>query len=304
MDECEVLTLEVGEGDGGLRIDKWIALALPSLSRSRAAKLIADGKISINEERVSKPSIVAEIGDEVRVELPNLSLPEILPEDIPIKVLYEDGDILVVDKPRGMVVHPAPGHYSGTLVNALLYHIKDLSGINGVLRPGIVHRIDRDTTGSLLVCKNDLAHRSIAEALKEHSIYRSYRAIVHGRIAEDGTVDAPICRSRKDRKKMAVSPDGKRAVTHYRVIENFRDFSYIECVLETGRTHQIRVHMSHIGHPVLGDTVYGSGKSPFATKGQMLHAMELGFKQPRTGVEIRVASPLPEDFQHILSSLM
>ena len=221
-------------------------------------------------------------------------------------MLYEDADVLVIDKPKGMVVHPAPGHYSGTLVNAALYHCKgQLSGINGVLRPGIVHRIDRDTTGSLIVCKNDAAHRGIAEQLKAHSLNRSYRAIVHGVIEEnEGTVRAPIGRDEKDRKRMAVNEkNGKEAVTHYKVLERFQDYTYIECRLETGRTHQIRVHMTSIGHPLLGDAVYGTRKTAFQLDGQTLHAYCLGFMHPVNGGYIEVKAPLPAYFMHLLKVL-
>ena len=224
------------------------------------------------------------------LELPEPECPDILPEDIPLDILYEDADLIVVNKPKGMVVHPAAGHYTGTLVNALMYHCgKDLSGINGVLRPGIVHRIDRDTTGSVIACKNDKAHRCIAEQLKEHSINRRYRA---------------ICRHPNDRKKMAVNyQNGKRAVTHYRVLQRFKGYTYIECVLETGRTHQIRVHMASIGHPLLGDEVYSNRKSPFKLQGQTLHAKTLGFIHPTTGEYLEIDAPLPEYFEHLLTVL-
>ena len=244
--------------------------------------------------------------DEICFTLPKAVEPDIEPEDIPLDILYEDEDVLVVNKPKGMVVHPAAGHYSNTLVNALLYHCKgSLSGINGCMRPGIVHRIDMDTTGSLLVCKNDMAHHSIARQLKEHSIVRRYRAIVHGTIKEDqGTIDSPIGRCPADRKKMASGVrGGKPAVTHYRILERFKDYTYVECILETGRTHQIRVHMDSIGHPLLGDTVYGNRKSPFHLQGQTLHAMILGFVHPRTGEYIETTAPLPEYFNHLLEVL-
>ena len=230
--------------------------------------------------------------------------PEMLPEDIPLSVLYEDEHLLVVDKPKGMVVHPSAGHYSGTLVNALLYHCRgNLSGINGVLRPGIVHRIDKDTTGALLVCKTDLAHRDLAQQLKDHSITRRYRAIVHGNLTEDeGTVEGPIGRHPTERKKMAVNQkNGKPAVTHYRVLERFGNYTYIECRLETGRTHQIRVHMSSIGHPLLGDLVYGPRKCPVSgLEGQTLHAMVLGFIHPATKEYLEFTAPLPEYFEKLL----
>ena len=229
-----------------------------------------------------------------------------LPEAIPLDILYEDDDILVVNKPKGMVVHPSPGHYTHTLVNAVLYHCKgQLSGINGVIRPGIVHRIDMDTTGSLLVCKNDRAHQILAEQLKEHSITRRYHAVVYGNFREDkGTVDKEIGRHPTDRKKMSThSASGRRAVTHYRVLERFGNYTYIECELETGRTHQIRVHMSSIGHPLLGDNVYGPAKCPFSLQGQTLHAKILGIHHPSTGEYMEFDAPLPDYFVRLLSTL-
>lgn len=240
------------------------------------------------------------------LDKPELQEPDIVPENIPIDILYEDEDILIVNKPKGMVVHPSAGHYSGTLVNALMYHCKDqLSGINGIMRPGIVHRIDMDTTGSLLVCKNDFVHQDLAEQLKEHSIQRIYHAIVHGVIKEDeGTIDAPIGRHPIERKKMSVNyKNGKHAVTHYKVIERFKNYTYIKCRLETGRTHQIRVHMAHIRHPLLGDAVYGPAKCPFKLQGQTLHAKTLGIVHPRTHEYIEVDAPLPDYFISLLNKL-
>ena len=233
-------------------------------------------------------------------------MPDILPEDIPLDILYEDNDILILNKPKGMVVHPAPGHYSGTVVNAVMYHCQnELSGINGVLRPGIVHRIDMDTTGSLVVCKNDAAHQALALQLKEHKITRKYHAIIVGNLKTDkGTVDASIGRHPIDRKRMSVhSRNGRHAVTHYRVLERFGNYSYIECELETGRTHQIRVHMSSIGHPILGDTVYGPQKCPFNLTGQTLHAKILGITHPSTGEYMEFDAPIPEYFLKILAQL-
>lgn len=278
---------------------------MDSLSRSYIQKLISEGKITVNGQRIKNSSRV-KANDRIQIALPPAVTPDILPEDIPLDILYEDGDVIVVNKPKGMVVHPAPGHYSGTLVNAVLYHCKgQLSGINGVLRPGIVHRIDRDTTGSLIICKNDFAHQAVAAQLKAHSLNRSYRAIVHGVMeAEEGVVDAPIGRDERDRKKMAVNEkNGKEAVTHYRVLRRFREYTYIECRLETGRTHQIRVHMTSIGHPLLGDEVYGQRKSPFHLEGQTLHAYTLGFVHPRTQEYTEVTALLPAYFAHLLEIL-
>lgn len=295
--------IEIGEGEE--RIDKWISSAFDSLSRSYIQKLIKDENVFVNG-RPQKASYRIRPEDEIHFRIPDAAEPSIPAEEIPLSILYEDDDLLIVDKPKGMVVHPAPGHYSGTLVNAVLFHCKDnLSGINGVLRPGIVHRIDRDTTGSLVVCKNDKAHQQIASQLKEHSITRKYRAIVHGRLSEEeGCIDAPIGRDEKDRKKMAVNEkNGKPAVTHYKVLKTFREYSYIECRLETGRTHQIRVHMTSIGHPLLGDMVYGCRKTKFSLEGQTLHAMTLGLKHPSTGEYLEVSAPLPAYFQHLLEIL-
>ena len=287
----------------GERIDKCIALCLCDLSRSYVQKLISDGNILVNEHLI-KPSYKVNEGDNVVVMTPDIVIPDILPEDIPLDILYEDSDVIIVNKPKGMVVHPAPGHYSGTLVNALMYHCKDqLSGINGVLRPGIVHRIDMNTTGSVIACKNDLAHESIANQLKEHSIKREYRAIVCGNLPNDeGVISTTIGRSANDRKKMAVNVSGgKRAVTHYSVIKRFDQYTYISCVLETGRTHQIRVHMASIGHPVLGDDIYGNVKSPYKLCGQSLHAHILGFVHPRNNEYIETVAPLPDYFSHLLN---
>lgn len=295
---------QIGVGEEE-RLDKSLCEAVPDLSRSYIQKCIKEGLALVNG-KPCKANYRLRVDDEVAFQIPEAVEPEIPAEDIPLSVLYEDEDVLVVDKPKGMVVHPAPGHYSGTLVNAVLYHCQgQLSGINGVLRPGIVHRIDRDTTGSLIVCKNDAAHQAIAAQLKEHSLNRSYRAIVHGVIAEEeGTVNAPIGRDERDRKRMAVNEkNGKEAVTHYRVLERFRGYTYIECRLETGRTHQIRVHMTSIGHPLLGDEVYGQRKSPFHLEGQTLHAYTLGFLHPRSGAYTEVTAPLPAYFTHLLEVL-
>lgn len=303
MDEFRFQITEEYEGE---RIDKCMVMLLDSLSRSYIQKLIKEGQVLVNGSPV-KSSYQVQTDDEVEFSLPPSQEPDILPEDIALDILYEDGDLLVVNKPKGMVVHPAAGHYSGTLVNGIMYHCgRELSGINGVMRPGIVHRIDRDTTGSLIVCKNDRTHNHIAAQLKEHSVTRRYRAICHGVIgAEQGTVDKPIGRHSTDRKKMAVNEkSGKRAVTHYRVLQRFRDYTYIECELETGRTHQIRVHMASIGHPLLGDMVYAQGwKCPFSLQGQTLHAMIIGFIHPSTGEYLELEAPMPEYFVHLLEIL-
>lgn len=291
----------------GERIDKFLSCRLEEVSRSYIQKLIKEGHVSVNGKPV-KANYKLGADDEICLEIPEAKEPDILPEDIPLDILYEDQDILVVNKPKGMVVHPAAGHYSGTLVNALMYHCKDsLSGINGVMRPGIVHRIDMDTTGSLLVCKNDEAHRILAEQLKEHTIRREYHAIVYGNLKDDvGTIDAPIGRHPVDRKKMSINhKNGKRAVTHYEVLERFGNFTYIRCRLETGRTHQIRVHMASLHHPLLGDEVYGpSSKPPFSgLKGQVLHAKILGIHHPSTGEYMEFDAPLPEYFVDLLQKL-
>ena len=284
------------------RIDKCMSMLMDSLSRSFIQKMIRDGQVQVNGNPV-KGSYRVKAEDDVLFLLPESVEPDIEPENIPLDILYEDQDVIVVNKPKGMVVHPAAGHYSGTLVNALLYHCgSGLSGINGVLRPGIVHRIDMDTTGSIIACKNDKAHSCIAAQLKEHSITRRYHAICCGVLKEDeGTISGPIGRHPTDRKKMAVNTkNGKEAVTHYRVLKRFEQYTYIECVLKTGRTHQIRVHMASIGHPLLGDEVYGGRSGPFRLKGQTLHAKILGFRHPSTGEYVEVDAPLPEYFRHLL----
>ena len=289
----------------GERIDKCISNYVETLSRSYIQKIIKEGKAYINDAPV-KSNYKVRVDDKVQFTIPDCEELDIPPQDIPLDIIYEDKDVLIVNKPKNMVVHPAPGHYEGTLVNAIMYHChNDLSGINGVLRPGIVHRIDKDTTGSLIICKNDEAHRKIAEQLKEHSITRKYRAIVYGRISNDeGVVDAPIGRHPTDRKKMAINErNGKTAITHYKVLERFEKYTYIECQLETGRTHQIRVHMTSIGHPLLGDEVYGSAKCPFKLEGQTLHAMTIGFIHPSTNQYVEYEAPLPEYFERLLQIL-
>lgn len=301
----EQFTYQIGIEDGDERIDKWISNSLKNLSRSYIQKLIKDNMVFVNG-KPQKASYRLKVDDEILFQIPEAVEPSILAENIPLSILYEDSDLLIVNKPKGMVVHPAPGHYSGTLVNAIMFHCKEnLSGINGVLRPGIVHRIDRDTTGSLIICKNDVAHNKIAAQLKEHSITRKYRAIVHGVLkTEDGTVSAPIGRDAKDRKKMAINrQNGKNAITHYKVLERYKKYTYIECQLETGRTHQIRVHMASIGHPLLGDEIYGGKTAGFHLTGQTLHAMTIGFMHPSTGDYLEVAAPLPEYFVHLLDIL-
>lgn len=303
--ETESEFLYFTEVNPGLRIDKYLSEQMTSYSRSHIQKLLKDQCVQVNNLPV-KVNYKLRTGDQIKVCLPEPETLNVEPENIPLDILYEDKDLLVVNKPKGMVVHPAAGHYSGTLVNALMYHCKDqLSGINGILRPGIVHRIDMDTTGTLVVCKNDISHQSLAEQLKEHSITRRYRAIVHGRLKEDGTVNAPIGRHPTDRKKMSIhAKNGKPAITHYRILKQYKEYTYIECQLETGRTHQIRVHMASIGHPLLGDQIYGPSKVPYKNlQGQTLHAMILGFLHPTTQKYMEFEAPLPEYFQHLLDVL-
>lgn len=296
------------EADGSSldeRIDKYLGAVLAEQSRSYLQKLIKEGAVLVNGKPV-KASYRLEEEDQIEIDLPEPEEPKIEEEEIPLDILYEDEDLLIVNKPKGMVVHPAAGHRTGTLVNAVLYHCKgQLSGINGVLRPGIVHRIDRDTTGALVVCKNDRAHNHVAKQLKEHTITRRYLAVVSGVIKEEeGTVDAPIGRHPTERKKMAAGvKNGKRAVTHYRVLRRFRNHTLIECSLETGRTHQIRVHMASIHHPVLGDTVYGASKDPYHLNGQALHARILGLVHPVTGVYIEAETPIPEYMEELMKKL-
>lgn len=288
-----------------MRIDVCIHELVDTLSRSYIQKLIKDGNVHVNNVIV-KANYRVKTDDDVLFMLPDAVEPDIHPENIPLSILYEDKDILIVNKPKGMVVHPAAGHYSGTLVNAIMYYCKeDLSGINGVMRPGIVHRIDMDTTGSLIICKNDETHNAIALQLKDHSITRKYRAICYGVIKEEeGTVNAPIGRHPTDRKKMSTqSAHGKDAITHYKVLKRFDKYTYIECQLETGRTHQIRVHMASIGYPLLGDEVYANRKCPFHLQGQTLHAMTIGFIHPKTEQYMEVEAPLPEYFLHLLNTL-
>ena len=289
----------------GQRIDKFLSEILPEYSRSFIQKVVKDGGVLVDEKCV-KSNYKLSAGQILKLNVPELVEPDIVPEDIPLDILYEDDDIIVVNKPKGMVVHPAACHYTGTLVNALMYHCRDnLSGINGVTRPGIVHRIDMNTTGVLVACKNDAAHIFLSEQLAVHSITRKYNAIVHNSFKENsGTVDAPIGRHHIDRKKMAIDyKNGRSAVTHYSVISNYGKYAHIECQLETGRTHQIRVHMSSIGHPLLGDDVYGSGKSPYRLEGQTLHARVLGFVHPSTRKYMEFEAPLPDYFKEIIVDL-
>lgn len=287
--------------DTNRRIDLFLNDEIEDISRSALHKLIERGNIKVNGKNVSKSYKLRE-GDVIEVDMPQPETVEIKAENIPLDILYEDKDLIVVNKPQNMVVHPAPGHYSGTLVNALMYHCgNELSGINGELRPGIVHRIDKDTSGVLVIAKSDTAHRGLSEQLAEHSMKRLYNAVVYNGFDNDeGTVSADIGRSSNDRKKMAVVREGRNAVTHYRVLERLGRFTLLELRLETGRTHQIRVHMSHIGHPLLGDSVYGPKKQVFNTEGQVLHARVLGFVHPVTGEYMEFETELPDYFQKIV----
>ncbi|WP_029200206.1 RluA family pseudouridine synthase [Oribacterium sp. NK2B42] len=301
-----MIKVNVPAGVDQVRLDQFLStLEEPEISRSYASKLIKDDRIQLNGKSCKASSRVKE-GDELLIDMPEPVSLDVVAEDIPLDIVYEDEDFLIVNKPKGMVVHPAEGHYQGTLVNAVMNHCgEELSTINGVMRPGIVHRIDKNTTGLLVVCKNDKAHKSLAEQLKEHSITRKYVAIVCGNIKEDsGTVDAPLGRSKKDRKKQAIDMvDGRDAVTHFRVLERFSDYTLVECILETGRTHQIRVHMASIGHPVLGDDVYGPKKCPFTLEGQCLHAKVLGFIHPSTGEYVEFDSEYPEYLKRLMDRL-
>lgn len=306
-DDTDLLKLEISEEQAGVRIDRFLAETVSDLTRSYAQTLLSEGNILVNGKTV-KPNYKLRSQDLVILSIPEPEEPAILPENIPLDIVYEDPDVLVVNKPKGMVVHPAVGHYSGTLVNAILYHCgNDLSSINGVLRPGIVHRIDMDTTGLLVVCKNNEAHQSLSQQLREHSITRKYQAVVYGNIKEDeGTINQPIGRHPIDRKKQTVDRQkGKEAITHYRVLERFQGaYTFLECQLETGRTHQIRVHMAYIQHPLVGDTVYGPAKQPFHhLQGQTLHAGVLGFVHPKTGEYMEFHADLPEYFQQMIHML-
>lgn len=292
--------LEDGEGE---RLDVFVTENVEGVSRSMVQNLIKRSQVKVNDQP-AKASYCLREGDRVSVEFPQPQPVEIAAQDIPLPIIYQDRDVVVVDKPKGMVVHPAHGNWENTMVNALLFHIPDLSGINGELRPGIVHRLDKDTSGVMVVAKNDFAHRSLAEQIRVHSIKREYIALVHGVIKENlGTIDAPVGRSPLDRKKMAVVKNGRSAVSHYEVLQRFHNYSLVKVALMTGRTHQIRVHFAYIKHPVVGDLVYGSAKKHFNLDSQALHARLLGFKHPRSGEYMEFTSPLPLYFQAILTEL-
>lgn len=304
-DKNDICLLTVPADSEEERLDVFICSCFDGLSRSFIQKLVKEENIVLNDNVVTKNGIKVKPGDRLLVNVPKAVEPNIEAENIPLDILFEDDDILIVNKPKGMVVHPAAGHYSGTLVNAVMYHCGDsLSGINGIMRPGIVHRIDRDTTGSIIICKNDFSHNHIAAQLKEHSINRIYKAIITGHTKEaEGIIDKPIGRDKNDRKKMAVCPDGKSAVTHYKTLQEFNGYAFMQFKLETGRTHQIRVHMASIGHPLLGDEVYGSASNKFKTDGQVLHAETIGFIHPRTGEYMEFNAPIPDYFNRILNAL-
>ena len=300
----EILTLQPNKEDAGTRVDAWLAGNLEELTRSAAARLLEEGKVTCGGKALAKNYKVT--GTEtLEIVLPDPEPVDVVPQDIPLDVVYEDQDVIVVNKPKGLVVHPAPGHPDGTLVNALMYHCGDsLSGIGGELRPGIVHRIDRDTSGLIIAAKNDFAHQGLAAQLQDHTLARVYECIVVGNLrADSGTVDAPIGRHPADRKKQAVVANGRSAVTHWTVLERYQGFTHVQCRLETGRTHQIRVHMAHINHPILGDTVYGNKKPVNGLQGQCLHAVGLRFIHPRTGEAVELRCSLPEEFENQLRKL-
>ncbi len=310
--DIKLVSLHPDEDLVGMRIDKYLADELDDYSRSYLAKLINEGRVTVisgsaaGSEKPVKASYKLRSGDSVQLEIPAPEVPDIVPEELPLDIRYEDDDIIIINKPQGMVVHPAPGNYSGTLVNGIMYHCQDnLSTINGVLRPGIVHRIDKNTSGLLVICKNDSAHRFLADQFAVHSITRIYTAICYNHFSEDSlTINKAIARDKKDRKKMALDPSGRRAVTHISVKEKLRDnFTLIQCRLETGRTHQIRVHLSSINHPILGDDVYGPKKCPYNLSGQLLHAGTLGFIHPSTKEYIEFSADLPDYFENILEKL-
>ena len=300
----EILTFQLNKEDAGSRIDAWLAANLEDVTRSAAQRLLEEGRVTKDGKALAKNYKLT--GTEtLEVSLPDPEPVDVVPQDIPLDIVYEDSDVIVVNKPKGLVVHPAPGHPDGTLVNALLYHCGDsLSGIGGELRPGIVHRIDRDTSGLIIAAKNDFAHQKLAAQLQDHTLARVYHCIVVGNLREDsGTVDAPIGRHPTDRKKMAVVANGRNAVTHWRVLERYQGFTYVECRLETGRTHQIRVHMAHTGHPILGDTVYGNKKAVPGLQGQCLNAVGLRFIHPRTEENVELHCGLSEEFEAQLKKL-
>ena len=300
----EPILLRASEESKNQRLDAFLASSLDGLTRSQATRLIESGGVAVNERAVSKSYKLAG-GEDIAVTLPEPEPVEAVPQDIPLDVVYEDADVIVVNKPSGMVVHPAPGHPDGTLVNALLYHCAGtLSGIGGALRPGIVHRIDRDTSGLIIAAKNDAAHQYLSAQLADHTLARTYECIVVGSLREDrGTVDAPIARHPTDRKRMAVVAGGREAVTHWEVIARYPGYTHVRCRLETGRTHQIRVHMAYIGHPILGDTVYGAKKEVPGLTGQCLHAVGLRFLHPRTHEVVELSCPLPEEFTRMLQKI-
>lgn len=305
--ECNKMALAerlvVEEEDAGLRLDVYLAHEFTEISRSRLQRLVSEGLVLVNQRNV-RASYRIRADDEIRIYLPPAETPAVEPEPIPLDIVYEDKDLLVVNKPRGMVVHPGAGHRHGTLVNALLFHCRDLSGINGVMRPGIVHRLDKDTSGLLVVAKNDRAHLSLAAQLKERKVPREYVALVYGLVKEDaGTVNAPIGRHRRDRKKMAVDFAGRDAVTHFTVAARFHKYTLLRLHLDTGRTHQIRVHLAHIGHPVVGDLKYGPARPHLGLKGQFLHAGVLGFTHPASGEPLRFEAPLPPELKAVLTKL-
>lgn len=303
MEQTENYIWIIDSENQGQRIDKFVADQFSDWSRSQVQNWIKEGNVLVNDKTV-KANYSITLSDEIKLAIPEQKELSIEAENIPLNIVFEDKDVIVINKPRGMTVHPAPGHYTGTLVNALMYHCKDLSGINGVLRPGIVHRIDKDTSGLLMVAKNDLAHRSLAEQLNEHSANRIYVALVHGNLPhEKGVIDAPIGRDVVDRKRMVVTDkNSKKAITHFSVIERFDGFTLVKCKLETGRTHQIRVHMKYIGYPLVGDPIYGQKKS-LKIAGQALHAKTLGFKHPRTKEYLEFNSDLPEDMMGLIERL-
>lgn len=306
MEKETVYQVIISEQQEGRRIDQLLSESFAELSRSFLQKLIKDGFITVDGKVCTSKKLLLKKQQNVEVRVPEPEILHVEAEDIPLDIRYEDDDLLIVNKPRGMVVHPAAGNYSGTLVNAVMHHCGDrLSSINGIIRPGIVHRIDKDTSGLLMIAKNDAAHRLLAQQLAEHSITRAYRAIVYNNFKEDeGTVDAPIGRDPKNRLRQAVTQtNSKRAVTHYRVLERLGAFTYIEARLETGRTHQIRVHMAHIRHPLVGDPLYGPSKNPFGINGQLLHARLLGFQHPATGAYMEFESEPPEEFRQVLDKL-